>query len=275
MTPISAIMERNRQDRRDFIKQTAIGLAGVSILPGTHRPNPGGERQTTAADRQDAAAQTTLRILCVGAHPGDPEFGCGGTMARYADAGHSVTLLYLTRGEAYDSSKTYSESAAIRTKEAETACRLLNTKPLFAGQIDGNTVLDKTQNGALAKMIADQNPDLVFTHWPLDTHPDHQVAGQLTLNAWVRSGKRFKLYFYEVNTGSETMAFTPTDYVDITSVRDKKNAAMFAHKSQGPEDVYNGWFKTMEGFRGLEAGVPAAEAFFHLDNRPFLPGLPG
>jgi hypothetical protein len=53
-------------------------------------------------------------------------------------------------------------------------------------------------------------------------HPDHQVAGLLTLTAWVRTNKLFHLYFYEVNTGSETMAFTPTDYVDISDVRAQK-----------------------------------------------------
>jgi len=38
---------------------------------------------------------------------------------------------------------------------------------------------------------------------------------------------------------------------------------MFAHKSQGPEKIYDEDFKTMEDFRGLEAGVKAAEAFVH------------
>ena len=69
-----------------------------------------------------------LSIVCIGAHPGDPEFGCGGTMAKYANAGHSVTFLYLTRGEAGDPTKSYAESAAIRTKEAENACKILHAK---------------------------------------------------------------------------------------------------------------------------------------------------
>ncbi|MDA0195462.1 MAG: PIG-L family deacetylase [Bacteroidetes bacterium] len=58
-------------------------------------------------------------MCCVGAHPGDPEFGCGGTMAKYSDAGHDVILLYLTRGEASDPGKTYTEMAALRTEEAQ------------------------------------------------------------------------------------------------------------------------------------------------------------
>jgi LmbE family N-acetylglucosaminyl deacetylase len=104
-------------------------------------------------------------------------------------------------------------------------------------------------------------PDIVFTQWPVDTHPDHQVTGLLALGSWVKMDKSFDLYFYEVNSGSETMAFIPTDYVDITSAKEKKKAAMYAHASQEPERTYLDFFKKMEEFRGLEAGVSAAEAF--------------
>lgn len=72
-----------------------------------------------------------------------------------------------------------------------------------------------------------------------DAHTDHQVTGLLVLTAWIESGRQFHLYFYEVNTGSETMAFTPTDYVDITIVQKKKKEAMFAHKTQNPIETYN------------------------------------
>jgi LmbE family N-acetylglucosaminyl deacetylase len=40
-----------------------------------------------------AAAEKPLRIVCVGAHPDDPESGCGGTLARYAELGHRVTII--------------------------------------------------------------------------------------------------------------------------------------------------------------------------------------
>jgi LmbE family N-acetylglucosaminyl deacetylase len=95
----------------------------------------------------------------------------------------------------------------------------------------------------------------------LDTHQDHQIAGLLGFNAWTKNNREFNLYYYEVNTGSESLEFAPTDYVDITSVRDRKKEAMYAHKTQSPEEVYASFFKTMEEFRGLEAGVSSAEGF--------------
>jgi len=251
-------MEKSKPARRDFIKFSAMALGGLTISPLT-----GETHGTSELNKAIDPADKKLHIVCVGGHPGDPEFGCGGTMAKYSDAGHEVTFLYLTRGEASDPNKTYAEMAALRTKEAEAACKILNTKPQFAGQVDGNTVLDKSKNEEMTKLILALKPDVVFTQWPVDAHPDHQVTGLLALTAWVRSNRQFHLYFYEVNTGVETMAFTPTDYVDITALRERKKAAMFAHKTQDPINTYNDYFKPLEEFRGLEAGVKAAEGFIH------------
>ena len=151
-------------------------------------------------------------------------------MAKYSAAGHKIVFLYLTRGEAYDSSKTHEMAAAERTKEAEIACAGLNVSPRFVGQVDGNTQLNPQQNESFLKIIESVNPDLVFTQSPMDTHPDHQVTGLLVLNAWTKMNRSFELYFYEVNTGSETMSFVPTDYVDISGYHDQKKAAMWAAK---------------------------------------------
>jgi len=247
-------MQKANSARRDFIKLSGLALGAIAARPASNIIDP------HQPDKK-------LNILCLGAHPGDPEFGCGGTMARYSEAGHKVTFLYLTRGEASDPNKTHAEMAAMRTKEAETACKILNATPRFAGQIDGDSVLNKEQAQKVGQLILDENPDIVFTQWPVDGHPDHQVTGLLALTAWVRAQRKFHLYFYEVNTGVETMAFAPTDYVDITSYRDKKKAAMFAHKTQDPINTYNDYFAPLETFRGLEAGVKAAEAFIH-----FKPG---
>jgi LmbE family N-acetylglucosaminyl deacetylase len=238
--------------RRNFIKSSSAGLGGLLISYSAGR---------TDKSLLHIPFSPKLNIICVGAHPGDPEFGCGGTMWKYSEAGHRVTFLYLTRGEAYDSRKTHAEAAAIRTREAEVACGALKVTPQFFGQVDGSTVVSNEQNALMLKTLRAAKPDIVFTQWPVDAHPDHQATGLLVLGSWVKMDKSFDLYFYEVNSGSETMAFVPTDYVDITSAKEKKKAAMYAHVSQEPERTYLDFFKKMEEFRGLEAGVPAAEAF--------------
>jgi LmbE family N-acetylglucosaminyl deacetylase len=205
-----------------------------------------------------------LKIVCVGGHPDDPESGCGGTLARYTALGHIVTIIYLTRGEAGVPGKSHAEAAAIRSAECEAACRILSAKPVFAGQIDGATVVDKSAVEHMGKLIDSESPDVVFAQWPIDTHLDHQAASILSYRAWLSARRRFQLYYYEVNLGDQTMGFHPSDYVDISPVREKKKAALFAHKSQHGEQIYREYHQIMEEFRGREGGCGAAEAFVHL-----------
>jgi LmbE family N-acetylglucosaminyl deacetylase len=240
--------------RRNFLKGAALGVGGLGL-------GPFGLQE--AIGQKDSESDKNMQILCVGAHPGDPEFGCGGTLARFAQAGHNINILYLTRGEASDPTKSYAEMAELRTREAEKSCALLKAKAIFAGQVDANTEMNKNWVAKMNEWIHSIKPDMVFTQWPLDTHPDHQVTGQLTLAAWANSKRGFELYFYEVNSGSETMAFEPTDWVDITGQRDIKKQMMFAHQTQSPQKTYDEFFRIMEDFRGLEAGVSAAEGFIH------------
>ena len=240
-------------DRRQFLERT---LAVPALLGLTVRANAeSGSFQT---------ASTPLSIVCVGGHPDDPESGCGGTLSMYAARGHRVTIVYLTRGERGIRGKSLSEAAAIRTAEAETACKLIGAKPVFAGQIDGDTELTRSRVDDMVRILDAAAPDIVFTHWPMDTHQDHQVASFLTMRAYVARQRRFPIYFFEVDLGDQTMGFRPTDYVDISSVREKKKAALFAHKSQDGEGIYRNHHEVMENFRGREAHVTAAEAFVAL-----------
>jgi len=208
-----------------------------------------------------------LKVICVGAHPDDPESGCGGTLAKLSLAGHDVTVLYLTRGEAGITGKSLQQAAEIRTGEAEAACRMLKLKPLFLGQIDGDTIVDSQWIEKISVLLADEKPDVVFTHWPIDSHKDHQAASVLTIQSWMRARKKFDLYFFEVCAGEQTMTFRPTDYVDITEVRDLKRKALFCHISQDPPSIYACGHSIMEEFRGREFGTTAAEAFVRMTGK--------
>jgi len=105
----------------------------------------------------EATVEKKLRIVVVGAHPDDPESGCGGTIALYTSLGHEVTILYLTRGEAGIEQKTPQEAAAIRTTESEKACATLKALPIFADQIDGNTEVNGTRYASFRKMLESQH----------------------------------------------------------------------------------------------------------------------
>jgi len=211
---------------------------------------------------EDEAAKAAKKVMVIGAHPGDPEAGCGGTMARYADAGHEVVSVYLTRGEAGLRGKSAKEAAEIRSAEAEAACKILKARPLFLEQADGATEVNAARYVEFAKAIESEKPDVVFTHWPLDSHADHRACFSLTYGTWVKLKRAFALYFYEVDLGSDTVGFGPTDYVDVTAFEARKRAACFAHASQGPDGgFYTKDHEPMMRFRGMECGCKLAEGF--------------
>ena len=213
------------------------------------------------------AQERELKVVVVGGHPDDPESGCGGTMARYADGGHRVTALYLTRGEAGISGKPAAEAALIRSRECEIACTILRARPVFAGQVDGATEVNSARYEVFRKLLVAEDPDVIFAQWPIDTHRDHRAASLLTYDFWRGSAKRVPLYYYEVMTGSQTQNFSPTDYVDITSSEKRKLDACFAQASQNPEEFYRHHAR-MNEFRGLERRVRYSEAFIRHSASP-------
>jgi len=239
--------------RRRFVKQAVTGMGLLS--------------SPSLLLKKDIFAGKLLKVVCVGAHPDDPESGCGGTLAKFAGMGHAVTIIYLTRGEAGIAGKSNDASAAIRTREATEACTILKTKPVFAGQIDGDTILNNDWVKKMQQLISDEKPDIVFTHWPLDVHKDHQVASILTIQVWMRTKEKFDLYFFEVCAGEQTIIFRPTDYVDISNVQEQKKKALYCHQSQDPPSIYDCGHAAMEDFRGREMGVKAAEAFVRMTGR--------
>lgn len=247
--PEEMLMEK-KSSRRRFVKQAAIGLGTLPL--------------TAALSAGPVPQSKLLKIVCVGAHPDDPESGCGGTLAKFAAAGHSVTIIYLTRGEAGISGKSHSEAASIRSSEATAACSILKAKPVFAGQIDGDTIVNTEWIKKLQDLIEEEKPDIVFTHWPLDTHKDHQAASLLTIQSWVRTTAKFDLYFFEVCIGAQTLGFKPTDYMDISDTQEQKRKAVYCHTSQKPPDIYQCGHAAMEEFRGRELEVNAAEAFVRM-----------
>ncbi|HZU36963.1 MAG TPA: PIG-L family deacetylase [Gemmataceae bacterium] len=246
-------------NRRDLLVNSGAvaGAATAGILQGR-------------AEEERAARR--LHIVVAGAHPGDPEAACGGTMALLADRGHEVIALYTTRGERGIAGKSSAEAGAIRTREGEKACALLKARPLFADQVDADTRITPAHYDSFRRLLETAKPDAVLTHWPLDTHRDHRGCALLVYDAWLTLGRKFGLYFFEVSTGQETQHFRPTDYVNITAVEQRKRAACFAHASQNPRTFYADCLD-MQRFRGRETGCKHAEAFIHHEQSP-RHGLP-
>lgn len=201
------------------------------------------------------------KIIIFGAHPDDPETTCGGTMALLSQAGHEVVAAYLTRGEAGIPGTSHDAAAAIRTQEALKACELLGARAVFLEQIDGQCEVNPARYDEMYHFLEQEQPDLIFTHWPIDTHRDHRACSTLVYDAWLRTGRCVPLFYFECMTGQQSHKFFPTDYVNITAVIELKHHACLAHKSQRVTEWYADSHGKMEAFRGLECGCDYAEAF--------------
>ena len=200
------------------------------------------------------------KVLVIGAHPDDPETMCGGTMIKLRQMGIEVVSVYFTSGEAGIPGKSHEESRAIRIAEAQKACEMLGVRPVFMTQIDGNTEVNKARYAEMKALIETEQPDMVITHWPIDSHRDHRTCSILVYDAWRQTGYAFDLYYGEVMTGLQTQTFAPNHWVDITEQHNQKVQAYYCHKSQDMPVVQE-WHDAMEILRGMECHAKYGEAF--------------
>ena len=105
---------------------------------------------------------------------------------------------YLNRGEGYCGGESLGRCAGIRTAEARKACESLKARAAFADQYDGRAIVDAAHYESFGRVLAAESPDVVFTQWPIDHHRDHRAVSMLTLDAWLKAGRNFALYYYEV-----------------------------------------------------------------------------
>jgi LmbE family N-acetylglucosaminyl deacetylase len=148
------------------------------------------------------------RILVVLAHPDDPEFFCGGSIARWFKAGHHVSYCLLTCGDKGTNNRkiTPDELCTLRQNEQRAAAAVLGVKQVhFLDHPDGYLMPDLELRKEITRVIRQEQPDVLVTCDPTNlyvretylNHPDHRAAGQATLDA-VFPAARDHLNFVEL-----------------------------------------------------------------------------
>ena len=196
-----------------------------------------------------------MNILAIGPHPDDIEIGCAGTLSKYAERGHDIFLLPITKGGRGGEAET-------RCKEQKKAAEIIGAKDVFWGGFQDTALLDKGNEiiQIVERRIKEIEPHFIFVNFSKDTHQDHRIVNQSVLSA-TRYVKN--VLSYEVPT---TNNFTPNVFVDIGSVMDTKLDALRAHASQimktNIEDIsILDIAKSSAHFRGVQGRVPLAEGF--------------
>jgi LmbE family N-acetylglucosaminyl deacetylase len=135
------------------------------------------------------SSESRDRVMVIVAHPDDPEFGCAGTMVKWAQSGKQITYVLLTSGDkgSHDPDLRPGRLAAMREEEQRAAAREMGVRDvIFLRYPDGlleNTLELRRQ---LSNLIRQHKPHIVVTidpwrHYQL--HPDHRAAGQAALDA--------------------------------------------------------------------------------------------
>ncbi|MBX3258025.1 MAG: PIG-L family deacetylase [Chitinophagaceae bacterium] len=223
-----------------------------------------------------------MNIICVVAHPDDAEILCAGTLTRYAQSGHTVTIAVFTDGSMGDAVIKPAELSVIREKEARAAAGIIGAKVIWGGIVDEHIFPDAAQRLRMIDILREADPDVIFTHSPNDYHPDHRYVSQLVFDAYFQKGLphipgqqmaacRFgkAQVYYMDNLGG--IGFAPTEYVNITETFEIKKQMLRCHKSQfeAMKELADtnllDMIEVQARFRGMAAGCRYAEGFTRLD----------
>lgn len=181
-------------------------------------------------------------------------------MARLKDLGHEVHGLSFTDGQIGYSlkDKTPLEVGEMRRNEMLAASRILGYAPHFAGHMDGSLCAGPHEVESFRSFLEELSPDIIFSHWPVDTHPDHRASAAIALQAWLKFKGREAFYYYEVMTGRQTHCFNPVLYVDIAKYEEMKFKAYLSHRSQNLSREFG---LKQHRKRGGDVGRACCEAF--------------
>ena len=228
-----------------------------------------------------------LDILAFSPHPDDVELGCGGSLILASDQGLHVAIADLSEGEM--SSRGTLEQRRLEKEEAASQLGLCNR--LLVGLPDSEIGNDPAHRLTLIQLIRQTKPRIVLAPYDQDRHPDHSAASKLVQDACFFAGvskvgtgtphRPEHVYYYMIH-----QPFAPSFVVDISTVWDRKMAAIMAFKSQfasdggGPETAISrpGFMRVLEAkavLHGAMIGASYGEAFFLLGPVPCLqlPGL--
>lgn len=191
-------------------------------------------------------------VLVIMAHPDDPEFSAGGTIARWSSAGTKVIYLIVTDGSKGSDNPELDRSQLtdIRRREQRAAAAILGvTQVEFLDYADGEVYPTRELRRDLVYGIRRFKPDLLLTHDPTvrivdDTrinHPDHIAVGEAALAAAFPLARDRLNYPEHDAKGLDphivmqimlTGSLQPNLWVDVSDTIDTKINAVREHHSQ-------------------------------------------
>jgi len=201
--------------------------------------------------------ESSQKILVILAHPDDPEFFCGATLARWARAGHEITYHLLTCGDKGFNPATHPEMTpeklcGIRHSEQQNAAEVIGASAVhFMDRADGYLIPDISLRREVVRIIREHKADILVTCDPQNlfalygiNHPDHRACGQVVLDAVFPAAGNIA-YFPELDAEGYrphmprevwcSLTNQPNTTLDVTDTWEIKIKAILEHKSQVPD----------------------------------------
>jgi LmbE family N-acetylglucosaminyl deacetylase len=230
---------------------------------------------------------TTDRVMVVTAHPDDPEFGAGGTIARFVKEGREVSYVIVTNGSKGSADRTITPDRLVHTRQDEQrkAARALGVGHVeFLGYEDGEVEDTRQLRLDITRQIRRWRPGLIITQNPhriydnfFGWHRDHRITAGVVLDC-VYPLARDHLSFaellpeYEPHTVPEVYLIQweqPRLLVDITETIQLKLKAIACHASQvGDLESVEARVRRRSAALGAAKGYSYAEGY----DRVVLPG---
>ena len=217
-----------------------------------------------------------MNILAFGVHPGDIEYFCGGTLAKYAQAGHAVSMAIMCKGDCAPFPIDQEEYLRNCEEESRKAAAIIGATLYHIGFWDFRIPRDEADKDRIVRVVREAQPDVIITHGPGDYLVDHTIASELVEECALMAPQvgivtdslapTRGAHLLHMDTLSG-LGFTPDEFVDITNVFETKLQMLLCHES-----VLAPWrghpvldsvemMEVSARYRGIQANVRYAEAF--------------
>lgn len=221
------------------------------------------------------------RVLIIVAHADDIEFGMGGTVARWTEAGTQVTYCIVTDNSSGSNDPTMTRERLIELRQQEqiAAAKILGVEDVrFLSYPDGQLEHTLELRRELTRIIRQVRPQIVATMDPTTifapnsdyiNHPDHRAAAEAAIYAVFPSSENRLIFPELIVEGLEihhvkqvylNFSLQPNLYVDTSTTWERKMEALLAHKSQVSEEVRE-WIRGADTEVGKAGGYALAESF--------------
>ena len=205
-------------------------------------------------------------IIALSPHADDVEIAMGGTIAKYINEGHNVTIITAILPKENIDGNIDNFMSKNRREEQEKAAKILGANLEILNLDPYDFCFNRKYVKLFDQKILGYEPDVIFSCWEHDTHQDHKNLANILFAVTRKNNISMNMYEAMLPGGLNTHSFNPQYFVNISKYVDVKTEAIKAYKSvfEKKKNNYSKYFDSIVGrakFRGEVICLDYAEAF--------------